>query len=414
METSTSIHFTTTKAFTMTFVADASQTASFKIDGTTVTGTGNIASVDVAAGPHTLTKSGAIKMCFLDFAETSTPVDPEPTQSSDATLSALSVAGYSLTPAFSSSTFTYSVELAAGTTSVPSITATPNHSKAHAYVDTESCHPTGQAIIDVEAEDGTSGKYYINFTVSEELNLTDAAEYVDGTFAAGKVTYTRSTTNGKYGSFCLPFDFNASEVEGIAKIYVPVNIVVYNTSTNKLRLFLELKTGTISAGTPFLALFNGATTVNNSASATFTSVMSNPPSVNMDVFDSNGSDGALLESEDITVTWNGTYVKTDRVDGMKSFNSNGDFGDHTVATISAFRAYLVVTSATVNSQDIDVELTLGDATGIYELTNTVESVKNVDVYTIGGIRVKSRVPYGKALDGLLPGSYIINGKIVIK
>jgi hypothetical protein len=61
-----------------------------------------------------------------------------------------------------------------------------------------------------------------------------------------------------------------------------------------------------------------------------------------------------------------------------------------------------------------VELTLGDATGIYELTNTVESVKNVDVYTIGGIRVKSRVPYGKALDGLLPGSYIINGKIVIK
>jgi pectate lyase len=414
METSTSIHFTTTKAFTMTFVADASQTASFKIDGTTVTGTGNIASVDVAAGPHTLTKSGAIKMCFLDFAETSTPVDPEPTQSSDATLSALSVAGYSLTPAFSSSTFTYSVELAAGTTSVPFITATPNHTKAHAYVDTESCHPTGQAIIDVEAEDGTSGKYYINFTVSEELNLTDAAEYVDGTFAAGKVTYTRSTTNGKYGSFCLPFDFNASEVDGIAKIYVPVNIVVYNTSTNKLRLFLELKTGTISAGTPFLALFNGATTVNNSASATFTSVMSNPPSVNMDVFDSNGSDGALLESEDITVTWNGTYVKTDRVDGMKSFNSNGDFGDHTAATISAFRAYLVVTSATVNSQDIDVELTLGDATGIYELTNTVESVKNVDVYTIGGIRVKSRVPYGKALDGLLPGSYIINGKIVIK
>ena len=206
MESSTSISFTTTKAFTMTFVADGSQTASFKIDGTTVAASsGNTASVDVAAGTHTLTKSGAIKMCFLDFAETSDPIEPEPVLSDDATLSALSVAGYSLTPAFSSSTFTYSVELAAGTTSVPTITATPNHANAHAYVDAESCHPAGQAIIDVEAEDGTSGKYYINFTVATAYyNVSalagsggSATVSPSGSVAEGtQVTFTATANDG--------------------------------------------------------------------------------------------------------------------------------------------------------------------------------------------------------------------------
>ena len=205
MESSTSINFTTTKAFTMTFVADASQTASFKIDGTTVTGTGNTVSVDVAAGTHTLTKSGAIKMCFLDFADVTSEPDPTPTQSSDATLSALSVAGYTLAPAFSSSTLTYSVELAAGTTSVPAITATPNDAKAKAYVDTENCHPAGQAIIDVEAEDGTSSKYYINFTVASAFYNVSASAGAGGSASVSpsgsvaegtSVTFTATPNSG--------------------------------------------------------------------------------------------------------------------------------------------------------------------------------------------------------------------------
>ena len=267
METSTAIEFTTTKAFTMTFVADASQTASFKIDGTTVVGSGNIASVEVAAGTHTLTKSGAIKMCFLDFADTSIPIDPEPSQSSDATLSALSVAGYSLSPAFSSSTLTYSVELAAGTTSVPAITATPNHSGAHAYVDTESCHPAGQAIIDVEAEDGTSGKYYINFTVAEEtLVLVDGQDYTattDKTYSNG-VTYTRNFgTNlaNKWSSLYVPFAINVedySEQFDIAEIFAMCPIMDTNhdgdvTAEDDEYLILSKKTsGTTLPNIPYL------------------------------------------------------------------------------------------------------------------------------------------------------------------
>ncbi len=751
METSTAIEFTTTKAFTMTFVADASQTASFKIDGTTVAGTGNTVSVDVAAGTHTLTKSGAIKMCFLDFAETSDPIEPEPVLSDDATLSALSVAGYSLTPAFSSSTFTYSVELAAGTTSVPTITATPNHANAHAYVDAESCHPAGQAIIDVEAEDGTSGKYYINFTVAtayynvsasagaggsaevtpsgsveegtqvvftatpnsgytfsmwsdnstenphavtvtgdltltatftensptpsgdeetlfsavataalsvpggstdlqitssnvtitggsmyatsqqtdskdmikangtpskiafsitnnntffkvvlnqaleagDQINgivytrtdaeqglwlstatprpdnaptsrlilasvaseddvawtslptytvaegdgicgettfyiyrsvgktvyftdftitregsapsqkstdatlsdlqvngttvsgfnasttvydvvlpygttavptvaasknhdgasvnvtqasstsgtatiivtaedgitvrtykvnfsvstsivLTDAANYVDGTFAAGDVTYTRATTAGKYGSFCLPFDFNASEAAGIAKVYVPINIAVYNTTTNKLRLFLAIKTGVIEAGTPFVALLNGPTSIVNSSSVTFTSVMSNPPTVALDVFDSDGSDGTLLENENITLTWCGSYVSTPKVDGMMAFNSNGNFNylSPTVTAMTPFRAYMI--EETNSGQSIDIELSLADDATAIDIIKSEIARDKTDVYTVGGTLIKKNVSSVDALEGLAPGVYVVKGKKIVK
>ena len=206
MESSTSISFTTTKAFTMTFVADDSQTASFKIDDTTVAASsGNTVSVDVAAGTHTLTKSGAIKMCFLVFAEVESAGEPEPVLSSDATLSALTVAGYSITPAFSPSTYVYAVELAAGTTTLPTITATTNDAKAKAEVDDEGCQPAGQAVIDVEAEDGTLGKYYINFTVAPNQYTVSAAANTGGSATVSpsgsvvegsSVTFTATPNSG--------------------------------------------------------------------------------------------------------------------------------------------------------------------------------------------------------------------------
>ncbi len=205
MESSTSISFTTTKAFTMTFVADGTQTASFKIDGTTVAGTGNTASVDVAAGTHTLTKSGAIKMCFLDFADVASEPEPEPELSSDATLSSLTVAGYSLDPAFTSSNLTYAVVLTAGSTTVPAITATTTHPNASYDVDTENCHPAGQAIIDVTAEDGTSGKYYINITVAPTIYTVSASAGAGGTASVSpsgsveegtSVTFTATANEG--------------------------------------------------------------------------------------------------------------------------------------------------------------------------------------------------------------------------
>ena len=205
MESKTSLSFTTTKAFTMTFVAASTETASFKLDGTTVAASsGNTVSVDVAAGTHEITKSTTINLFFLDFADVEGE-EPVPVLSSDATLSALSVEGYSLTPTFSPSTFTYSVELAAGTTTLPNITATTNDANAKAEVDNEACQPAGQAVIDVEAEDGTLGKYYINFTVAPAYyNVSASADAggsasvsPSGSVAEGtSVTFTATPNSG--------------------------------------------------------------------------------------------------------------------------------------------------------------------------------------------------------------------------
>ncbi|MBR4650125.1 MAG: InlB B-repeat-containing protein [Prevotella sp.] len=240
------------------------------------------------------------------------------------------------------------------------------------------------------------------------LELTDAANYIAGTYGAGKVSYSRATTSGNYGSFCLPFDFNTSEAVGIAKIYVPVNVALYNTSTQKLQIFLNIKTGTITAGTPFIALFNGATTVANSAEVTFTSTMSNPAYTTMRVFNTNGSDGALLQNEDITLTWHGTYVTTPKVDGMMAFDKYGNFNylSDKVTQMTPFRAYLVKTT-TNSQQSLDVELVFEDDFNATAVESIYEQIKSANsaTYNIAGQRVS---------DTAKPGMYIVNGLKVIK
>ena len=95
-----------------------------------------------------------------------TPDDPEPTPVDvDVTLKSLTVTGYTLSPAFDAKTITYSVALPDGTTDVPAIHAEANDPTASVTVDTEECHPDGQAIIFVTADDGTQGKYIINFNL---------------------------------------------------------------------------------------------------------------------------------------------------------------------------------------------------------------------------------------------------------
>lgn len=72
--------------------------------------------------------------------------------------------------------------------------------------------------------------------------------------------------------------------------------------------------------------------------------------------------------------------------------------------------------------DIDMMATLGQiikvtfgkdiTTGITHVAVTTE--KLVDVYTLNGALLRSRVSSEKALNGLQPGVYVVNGKKVIK
>ena len=90
--------------------------------------------------------------------------------SHDATLSALSVESYSLSPAFDPAELTYNVELAKGTVigDLPAVSYTLNHAGATA-VKTNAATLPGATTIVVTAEDGLEANkktYTINFTVS--------------------------------------------------------------------------------------------------------------------------------------------------------------------------------------------------------------------------------------------------------
>ncbi len=90
----------------------------------------------------------------------------------DATLQSITINDEAL-EGFDAATLTYNVELPYGTTTVPTVVATPASNKAKAEVTAATSLP-GTTTIVVTAEDGTTTKTYtINFTVAASLS-TDA------------------------------------------------------------------------------------------------------------------------------------------------------------------------------------------------------------------------------------------------
>ncbi len=88
--------------------------------------------------------------------------------SSDTTLSDLTYDGTTV-EGFASGTAAYNVELPAGTTTVPTVVATPTDPGATVEV-TDAADVNGATSIVVTAEDGTIGTYVINFSVSTSVD----------------------------------------------------------------------------------------------------------------------------------------------------------------------------------------------------------------------------------------------------
>ena len=65
------------------------------------------------------------------------------------------------------------------------------------------------------------------------------------------------------------------------------------------------------------------------------------------------------------------------------------------------------------SPDIVTPEDYGQPTEIEETNADEDLNRPVDVYTIGGVLVRNKVPYLNALGGLEPGLYIIDGKTVL-
>lgn len=93
--------------------------------------------------------------------------------SHDATLSALSVDGYTLDPAFAADVYAYTITKAYGAADpeLSAVSATPNDANAHAYI----TQIENGFSIDVTAEDGSTHKYY-TITIVEAAAKKDLLE----------------------------------------------------------------------------------------------------------------------------------------------------------------------------------------------------------------------------------------------
>ena len=205
-----------------------------------------------------------------------------------------------------------------------------------------------------------------------QASFTDATPTLDeGTYKAGKLTYTRSGKNiidGNYATFCLPFDINLADTKCFSDVLVPQNIALYQTNNNGMLTFLldQVESDAIiPAGKPFIAKLNGNDVeLKNYYSTFIRSTYQEDLKQNMEttikVFNFDGSSGVLQRNNDVEVKFCGTFNKKAEMDKetTRTFTVRGSFAPDT--SVSAFRAYIYKNSKSGNTQVSNLSWSLGD------------------------------------------------------
>ncbi len=161
---------------------------------------------------------------------TSTPI---PTQSSDATLRALSVSAGSISPAFSSTTYAYTVSVASGVTST-TVTPTVNHSAATVTVNgttVASGSPSGSIPLNVgantitvrvTAENGAATQDY-TVTVTRQSANAELSALSVGAATSAEATYSTQTLTPAFAAGTTSYAATVGNAMTHAKVTPTVN-----------------------------------------------------------------------------------------------------------------------------------------------------------------------------------------------
>lgn len=223
----------------------------------------------------------------------------------------------------------------------------------------------------------------VEIILDENSNTFPVAE---DTYAA-KVTINRTLKAGQWSTLCLPFDLDEEQIAraGISDVQMLAGVTVKgDTGFASFAPVSEME-----AGKPYLVRANEETAL--SFSDVFVKV-AEPEALAVD--------GAVMQ---------GSYCRNS-LEGVYYISDDKFYYTDIPVAFKGFRASIVLTGgAGVKS----LSISLGDATGI-ENMEAVAGDALVDVYTVSGARVKSGVRASGALDGLVKGIYIVNGKKVVK
>ncbi len=271
-------------------------------------------------------------------------------------------------------------------------------------------------------------KVICSSSMNEELYPDDEdGNPVDDLFTIGLVA-DGSTINGEYDIEMTGVLFVKKDENG-----VPTGVKIDRT---------EYAEVTVSGGTDF----PGVTyTLPSQGIGTLIVPFNFVPQPGFEVYDCTGLDGSTLQLEKVAEakantpyivrgtpgTYNlngnycglkdsystpfltGVYVDTQVPDGayvMQDQKVNG-LGFYQVAkgqniTISPYRCYLNAQKMAMSR----LQLGFGEATGVDEVAG--EGSECVDVYSVSGILLRSKVKAADALKGLQPGVYVVNNKRV--
>lgn len=203
--------------------------------------------------------------------------------------------------------------------------------------------------------------------------------------------YHRDVTSGNYGTICLPYAVSAGDYDGV-EFFSVAGKVMENGEATAIVLNEETE---LEAGKPYV--FSATT---DKLIAIYS------------------GEAAAKEVEGNGLV--GSFEGTDVTEGMYLLKDNtvkkvGSAGGH----IAENRAYFDLSQMSEYTEAVGVNqrlISLGGNDG--DGTTGVDGIEAegnalVDVYTIGGVQVRSQVAASEATDGLAKGIYIVNGKKVV-
>ncbi len=239
-----------------------------------------------------------------------------------------------------------------------------------------------------------------------ELTLDETEAYSVTADTYANVTLKRNLkANGKWNTFCVPFDMTAEQLtaNGISDVRRFSNVL---TSGNSVILTAETVSDGVKAGVPYIVQVNSNVSEIKVDDVT---VQAAAPTAQSIGFAQDLGFVYITGNYSATTVPQGAYFISDNIFYVADAAS--------AVTLNGFRAYITVEegneASQVNRLLIDID---GEVTAIEDILGeaATDSGKLVDVYTLSGVKVKSGVKKSEALDGLQRGIYIVDGQKMTK
>ena len=225
------------------------------------------------------------------------------------------------------------------------------------------------------------------------LELDEEKDYTNEQEGMTDVHILRSLKADTWNTFCVPFSLDEAQAEAVFNEVKALSSVEKNGESYTLNF---TDAASIEAGTPYLVKPTAATTELTLQDVAVTNTETTSAMV----------DGVSLI---------GTYSPMTIANGEFFISDNAFYLADVSVPMKGYRAYIKLDENPDNRVNRLLIAIDGTVTGTGEVLDAkADGDKPVDVYTVGGLRVKAGVRKADALRGLPKGVYVVDGEKYVK